>query len=73
MRHVNQLVTKMSDDETMPVYISSSSKRVVKSEAGLYDLTMKDVIERLVEHGIENDLHRVPVDENPDEYELEEL
>lgn len=63
----------MSSDDTLPVYVSESKKRVVKSEAGLYDLSMKEIIERLVEHGIDRDLHRVPVDEDPEEFEIEEL
>lgn len=63
----------MSKEDTLPVYVSETKKREVKSEAGMYDLSMKEVIERLVAHGIPQDLHRVPVDEDPDEYEIESL
>jgi hypothetical protein len=61
----------MSKEDTLPVYVSETRKREVKSEAGMYDLSMKEVIERLVEHGIPQDLHRVPVDEDPEDYEIE--
>lgn len=63
----------MSGEDTLPVYVSETRKREVKSEAGMYDLSMKEVIERLVEHGIPQDLHRVPVDEDPEDYEIETL
>lgn len=56
-------------DSTKPVYISEQRKRVTKAEAAQEDISMKDVIERLVEHGIPQDLHRVPVDEDPESFD----
>jgi hypothetical protein len=63
----------MSSEDTLPVYVSETKKRKVKSEAGLHDLSMKEVIERLVEHGIPQDLHRVPTDEDPEEYDVDAI
>lgn len=55
----------MGDNDTHPVYIDSDRKSEVKKTAAGQDSTMKDITERLVEHGLELGLHELPLDEEP--------
>lgn len=48
--------------ETHPIYIDRDRKNVVKSEGAAIGEDMKTIIQRVVEHGLELNLHEVPVD-----------
>lgn len=48
--------------ETHPIYIDKDRKNVVKSEGAAIGEDMKTIIQRLVEHGLELELHELPED-----------
>lgn len=53
----------MGETQTHPVYIDQDRKSEVKKESVDLDTSMKEVTERLVQHGMELGLHKVPLDE----------
>lgn len=52
--------------KTHPIYIDEDRKNLVKARAAENDISMKEAIQRLVDHGFELGLHEVPVEEEPD-------
>lgn len=53
-------------EKTHPVYIDKERKNAVKAKAAEEDVSMKAIIQRLVDHGFELDLHKVPTGADAD-------
>jgi len=49
-------------EKTRPVYIDETRKNKVKARAAEEGVSMKEVIQRLVDHGFALGLHQVPTD-----------
>ena len=52
---------KSTETGTDPVYVDRQRKLRVKSEAALYDISMKEAVERIIERGVEQGLHQEPL------------
>lgn len=50
-------------EKTAPIYIDTARKNKVKKESVEREQSMKVLIQRLVEHGMANDLHTIPVED----------
>lgn len=60
------LYTVFMTEKTHPVYVDNTRKKKVKAKAAEEGVSMKEIMQRLIDYGFELELYKLPTDEEAD-------